>query len=200
MLLPHVELMVDAEKPDQLRSLLSRLSERPEIGVVETLSLDGNRVIRAYANRYNFTIFVLKGHTSVYENLGPKVVRVWQKDPEEEVAGILNTIQSNFGAHEQDLEKLTYLYTEASRYILREPPDYYLPRLKRRAFLTRQGQIIVFHSRQSDISGGQRMEYVLERQGRIWRCSYTVRITASGSAEIVNHEVTRAVTTVGFEQ
>jgi hypothetical protein len=170
----HTELSVDAGNPDQVRSLLSRLSGQAHIGVVDALAIERNRIIRAHADRFNFTIFDIKGDISIYENLGPKAVRSWHIDPPKETEQVLKSIKDNFGEHEPGVEILNYLYTEASCFILRGATGNYLPRLKRRAFLTAQGQVVVLHSKQNDTVEGEWLEFVLEIEGRIWRCSYAV--------------------------
>jgi len=197
MLLPHVELNVPAEDPDQVRSLLSRLSRISSIGVVEALLTEDYRIIRAYADRFSYSIVGTANETAIFEHFGPKVVRVWRKDPPALAEDLSNPLQNNFGEHESGLEKFTYLYTEESWFIWRAHHETFLPRLKRRAFLTALDQIAVLHSRQKDIPGGESIEYVLELEGRIWKRVIALLVADSGEREVLAEE-TQAVEFVGF--
>lgn len=198
MLLPHVELNVSADDPELVRSLLTRLSRVTDIGVVESVAIPGVAVIRAYAGRFNYTIFNEKEGPTIYENIGPQAVRVWQRDIPAVEEEYFNALKYYFGEVEPNLERFAYLYTEAAWYVRRTQQGDLAPMLQRRAFLTPLNQIAVLHLKQSYAIDEGALDYVLELDGRVWRCFLAFRVTRSGERQLLSYEEPHSVENVGF--
>jgi hypothetical protein len=199
MLLPYLLLDDLSEEPESLRIFLSKLSRVSKIGIVEALRLAvGRSVIRVHADRYNFTIFLAPEGSTIVENIGPTAVRLWQKDYPEDVSNSLQSTLSIFGDHVENLDSLQYLYTEQSWFVWRTHRDAYLPKVKRRAFHFADFSMAVLHSKQNDVSGGERLEYVLELPNRLLRFAYLHIDNGHGEFKLVTDEDTHAVDRVGF--
>ena len=198
MLLPHLTLADFTEDPAVVRSLLSKLSRVSEIGVVEALNLGETSIVRAHADRHNFTIFRTPEGTHVVENLGPRTVRLWQRDPVEDAENALEALHGNFGPYVVQLDPLTYLYTEHSWFIWRPHHATHLPRIKRRAFTSLDSSVVVLHLKQNDVLGGELLEYVLETPTGMWHVSHLSRQNEQGKFDMAVSEPAHPVDKVGF--
>ena len=97
MLPPAMEWHLPSEGPDEIRSLVSRLSHTTGVGIVEILKLgEVDSLVRVHADLLHYTIICGRKFEAVYECLGPRALRLWQKDSDEEVANGLSMLQQNF--------------------------------------------------------------------------------------------------------
>jgi hypothetical protein len=199
MLLPYLSLDAVSEEPESVRAFLSKLSRISNIGIVEALRLDHkSSVIRAHADRYSFTILLSEEGKQIVENIGPQTVRLWQRDHPDDISNAFEVMGKRFGDHVENLDSLRYLYTEHAWFIWRAHRDAFLPRVKRRAFHFSDFSMAVLHSKQNDIRGGERLEYVLELPHRLLRYTSLHLDDGQGQFKSVLDEDTHDVHCVGF--
>jgi len=195
---PALRLSDFPAEPDTVRSFLSGLSKVSNIGLIETLALDGASLTRANADRRKFTVLRRGAEVQIFESIGPTVSRKWQVDRDDDVENAISAMASYFGEHVPDPGPLDYLYTEHSLFIWRPQVRAHLSRVKRRVFAATDGSAIVQHSRQKDAEGGQLMEFELEGPPGIWRFAYLVAEDDEGRGNVVVVEEQHRVQSVGF--
>jgi hypothetical protein len=198
MLLPNVALNVSTSDPEEVRSLISRLSRLSEIGIVEAVEVQNSAIIVVYAQRFSYFVFNTKQWPAIYEYLGPQVVRAWRTELPNETEAYFDALEHYFGECEPNLRDLMYLYVEASWFVWRAHQEKFLPVLQRRAFLTPLNQVAVLHLKHIDAPDKGSLEYVLEIHGRLWRCFLAYRVKTDGEREVQEYVEAHAVGHVGF--